>query len=1182
MRGKCEECALKSCNTFVGGARGVVSDIVFVGEAPGCLVPGQVVLGSSAETIEVATSNITARNGDTQSILKRFSRHYKGRVVTIKTYYGYKGVFTPDHQILTYKLQHCSYPGNDYGREIYGGPRISEWCKPNGCFQDRKLVHGCRYKTSPEEQWLAASLVTAGSHYLVVPKPRRPNRPFLVDVSNYYAANSIRISPKPGTELLGQLLGLYMAEGSCKDGLNFSLGSGETELAEWLIDSLSDLFPELTVAHHAYNSSGQDILVYSTALESWARDNFGGDATTKRIPQDILDAPDSIVKSFIYGWYLGDGLHLVGGYEDGIATASSKAAQQLLYLLHSLGVCARVRLEKSLSRGSFSSNEYYRVMWSKHDIAKAVPEWFRPPSTTVGRKVSYTDTNNIYVPVIEVSEEDYDGEVYNIQTPDNTYALPFVVHNSEEIIQQEFFVGRSGQLLRQVIQQAGFTSFSFNNACLCKPDTSPEGADIAACRDRLLEELQASKPQVVVAVGGAALKALTGVDGISEVQGSIMPFRLEGVGGVRLVASYHPAAVLRRPELFPEFVAAIQKAKMALSGETLVDVSPESFKVEVATEETACELLNQLSNYERISDDHETSGFSPYLDYMLCTSIAGRRQDGYPDMAAVFPWALFKEPRRFEQIKELIETKKVTYFNGMFDCQFWRQNGIDAKIGHDTMLKNYTLDERPNAGGLKVLARQKCNAPDWEAALKPYLKSRATSYGVIPKDVLYQYAGLDTCYTTVLDSLLDKEMGSDEVGVYSRILLPASNMFLETCDFGLAVDTDMLQTLGEGFEARMDEISNEMAKRVGKGLNLRSVRDCKWLIYDHLKLQGPGGTGREVLEMYPLVPEIKLLSEFRGLAKMLGTYIVGLADDIVDGRIHPNIRVNGTTTGRLSAKNPNMMGIPKEKGGIKKMFIADEGKLFAEVDGKQMELRVLGALSNDRQMIEDFSGDVDFHGRARDRMFHKGFSKKGYTHQEVLDAKTVVFGPVYGRGAESTAKMFWSAKVAAARGAGGDLDVWDDLPGWKQKEEIATAQTYIESIWGPYPTARRFMADRKKELHENGEVRSFYGRKRRWGLITREIARDAENEAMNFSVSSPSSDTNLQTMLYIYNTYPHDFIFPLFTIHDAVLCSIDENRKAEATKELEETYRTIPKKLLNTDMPFEGEVEVSKRWGGDE
>ena len=250
-----------------------------------------------------------------------------------------------------------------------------------------------------------------------------------------------------------------------------------------------------------------------------------------------------------------------------------------------------------------------------------------------------------------------------------------------------------------------------------------------------------------------------------------------------------------------------------------------------------------------------------------------------------------------------------------------------------------------------------------------------------------------------------------------------------------------------------------------------------------------------------------------------------------------------------------MLGIPKEKGGIKRLFIADDGKLLLEGDQKQCEIRALGALANDTQMIDDFGAGKDFHGIARDRMYHKGYDKKNYTHQEVLDAKTVVFGPIYGRQPPSTARML--------------------------KCSVEEAYRYIRSIWDPYPIAEKYMADRIKEVHETGEIRCYFGHHRHFGLLTSDNIGHVENQARNVNIQSTASYINLSIMTYIFYHYDHDLILPLIPIHDAVLYSIDAARKNEARAIVEDVGNNLPSELLHTKMPFAVDIEMGRTWSGE-
>ena len=714
----------------------------------------------------------------------------------------------------------------------------------------------------------------------------------------------------------------------------------------------------------------------------------------------------------------------------------------------------------------------------------------------------------------------------------------------QEVDQQEFMVGRSGSMYRNLVSQIipGY-SHTINNACMCYGDT-PDGQAVEACKKRLMAEIEKVDPRVIVAVGAVALKALTGIDGITEHQG-----RLLSSYAPPIIPCFHPAAILRRPELFPDLVNALMKVRLFLDGEGLCDVQPESIIRKIADDSSSSSLLTQLAAYPRIYADLETSGWSPYKDYILCVSIAGGDDSGVK-LAVTFPWDLFTSSSYlFSVLKLFLEERVVGYYNGAFDCQFLRSTGIWTKIGCDSMLKQYTLDERTTAQGLKSVARRYCNAPDWEAPLRPYLPSSSTPYTAIPTNVLYEYAGLDAGYTGSIDPLLDRLMNDNNRKVYEGILLPAANMLLDVSRVGIKVDTKRLEELRPEFAKKIEDLQADLIALAGHEFNPSSTKQLREVMHELFGYDG--STARPILdEEFSGEEFVDKLLLFRGTRKLLGTYVEGLMDDIVDGRIHPNLRLNGTTTGRLSAGDPNMLGMPKEKGGIKKLFVADDGWLMLEGDGSQMEIRLLGALSNDRQMIADFGSKVDFHGQARNRLYGRGTSKKNYTHQEVLDAKTGVFGPIYGRGAASMARLL--------------------------KCSVAEAQKYIDKLWEPYPTALAYLRSKEREVHVDGELVSYYGRYRRWGLITEDNVKSVEHEARNFTVSSASSDTNLLVMLAVYEKYDHELLLPLLPVHDSILCRV---RPSVDILEYKMFCEKTAQALLHTDMPFEYEVEVGSSWG---
>lgn len=121
---------------------------------------------------------------------------------------------------------------------------------------------------------------------------------------------------------------------------------------------------------------------------------------------------------------------------------------------------------------------------------------------------------------------------------------------------------------------------------------------------------------------------------------------------------------------------------------------------------------------------------------------------------------------------------------------------------------------------------------------------------------------------------------------------------------------------------------------------------------------------------------IKALLDLRGLDKMNSTYIVGLRELVQsDNKVHPTFLISGTTSGRLSSRNPNGQNIPKVmvNPDIKKQFIPPPGKLFLTYDYSQAELRILAHLANEETMLEWFRTGKDIHLASACKKYHEDY-----------------------------------------------------------------------------------------------------------------------------------------------------------------------------------------------------------------
>lgn len=118
----------------------------------------------------------------------------------------------------------------------------------------------------------------------------------------------------------------------------------------------------------------------------------------------------------------------------------------------------------------------------------------------------------------------------------------------------EPFVGPSGQLLDRALDDAGIRRaqvyvtnavkhFKFTVRGKRRIHQTPKSEEIKACRPWLDAELAAIRPDVVLALGATAAKALLGPSfRVSKQRGEVLER-----DGLRLTATLHPSALLRLP-----------------------------------------------------------------------------------------------------------------------------------------------------------------------------------------------------------------------------------------------------------------------------------------------------------------------------------------------------------------------------------------------------------------------------------------------------------------------------------------------------------------------------------------------------------------------------------------------------------------------------------------------------------
>jgi DNA polymerase-1 len=181
---------------------------------------------------------------------------------------------------------------------------------------------------------------------------------------------------------------------------------------------------------------------------------------------------------------------------------------------------------------------------------------------------------------------------------------------------------------------------------------------------------------------------------------------------------------------------------------------------------------------------------------------------------------------------------------------------------------------------------------------------------------------------------------------------------------------------------------------------------------------------------------------------------------------------------------------------IRTAFVPEPGWTFLSADYSQMELRLLAHLADDRGLIEVFEQGLDVH-RATAALV-AGVPLDEVTPQLRAAAKAVNFGIVYGM-----------SEYRLSRDQG---------------MTVEQARAFIAAYFERYPRIRTYIADTERRVQETGEVRTLYGRVRRFpdlvagsgaSRLTRPMRDTLLRQAVNATVQGTGADIVKRAMVVL-------------------------------------------------------------------
>ncbi|MDX2413594.1 MAG: DNA polymerase I [Bacteroidales bacterium] len=562
-------------------------------------------------------------------------------------------------------------------------------------------------------------------------------------------------------------------------------------------------------------------------------------------------------------------------------------------------------------------------------------------------------------------------------------------------------------------------------------------------------------------------------------------------------------------------------------------------------------LKEKLEALDEFCFDTETTSLDVLTTELVGIAFSWEKAKGY------FVWLPVDKDfsmELLEMLRPVFENEKIVKIghNLKFDEQVLKSYGLEVKGSFfDTMLAHYLLepDMRHKMDYLSETYLEYKPEPI-ENLIGEKGKNQRTMRNV-EQDRLKEYAVEDADITYRLKEIFEKKLQEQDLHkLAAEIEMPLIRVLGDMERTGVALDEQSLKDYAVKLREDILGLEKEIHILAGIDFNISSPKQLGDILFLRLKLDDKAkktktkqfSTNEETLvRLADKHPIINLVLEFRGLKKLLSTYVETLPELInrKTGRIHTSYNQAVAATGRLSSNNPNLQNIPiRDASGreIRKAFIPANGKIYFSADYSQIELRLMAHLSGDKGMLSDFRDGEDIHAATAAKIF--GVKKDEVSREMRTKAKTANFGIIYG---------------ISAFGLGQRLNI-----------PRTEAKALIDGYFQGYPGVKDFM-DRSIELaRENGYVTTMFGRRRYLRDINSRNAMlrsNAERNAINAPIQGSAADIIKVAMINIYKKLEEGSLNAkmILQVHDElifeVLESDLESLKAMVIEEMESAVK---------------------------
>ncbi len=508
--------------------------------------------------------------------------------------------------------------------------------------------------------------------------------------------------------------------------------------------------------------------------------------------------------------------------------------------------------------------------------------------------------------------------------------------------------------------------------------------------------------------------------------------------------------------------------------------------------------------------DTETTGIDTHTSELICISFSFRKHEAY---CVILPAGFEEAKKVLEEFREIFADENIVKIgqNIKYDLLMLDNYGIEVKGRlYDTMLAHYLIqpEQKHNLDHLCeiYLNYEKVHIEDLIGKKgKNQLNMRS-----VPIDRLREYACEDADLTFQLKDAIDPDLDKFEIrGLFEKVEMPLVPVLVHMEQAGVKLNSDVLNEYAGTLREEIIKVEEEIFELAGMEFNVSSPKQLGPVLFEKLRIDTnvkktktkQYSTSEEVLvRLADRHPIINKILEFRGLKKLLSTYVEALPELVNkrSGKIHTSYNQAITSTGRLSSVNPNLQNIPiRDENGreIRRAFIpTDKDHTFLSADYSQIELRIMAAFSGDEEMIEAFRQGKDIHAITAAKIYK--VSEDEVTSEMRRKAKTANFGIIYG-----ISSFGLSQRLNISR---------------------SEAKILIDGYFENFPRIKEYMDNQIELARNKGFVQTIMGRKRYLNDINsaNSIVRGmAERNAINAPIQGSAADIIKVAMIRIYRQF---------------------------------------------------------------